>query len=138
MRSTFTKYGGNLGETGSVSFSFDRVGEVSFKPEVGDADTVMMAALEAGADDVQSDESGHVITCAFGELSEVASKLEADLGEPDSVNIVWKPQTMTEVDEDKAQTLMKLVSTLEDDDDVQNVFANFEVSEEVLARLTAA
>ncbi|MGI9464378.1 MAG: YebC/PmpR family DNA-binding transcriptional regulator [Aestuariivirgaceae bacterium] len=138
VRSTFTKYGGNLGETGSVSFMFDRVGEVSYKADAGDADTVLMAALEAGADDVVSDGNGHMITCAFGDLGEVASVLESELGEPASVNTVWRPQTTTDVDEEKAGTLMKLVDALEDDDDIQNVYANFEISEDVLAKLTAA
>ncbi len=138
VRSYFTKHGGNMGETGSVSFMFDKVGEVVFKPEAGDADTVMMAAIEAGADDVASDEDGHIVTCAFENLGEVSAALEQALGEPESVNIVWKPQTMTEVDEDKAATLMKLMAALDDDDDVQNVFSNFQVSDEVMARLTAA
>jgi len=138
VRSYFTKHGGNMGETGSVSFMFDKVGEVVFKPEAGDADTVMMAAIEAGADDVTSDEDGHIVTCAFENLGEVSAALEQALGEPESVNIVWKPQTMTEVDEDKAATLMKLMAALDDDDDVQNVFSNFQVSDEVMARLTAA
>jgi YebC/PmpR family DNA-binding regulatory protein len=138
VRSYFTKHGGNMGETGSVSFMFDKVGEIVFKPEAGDADTVMMAAIEAGADDVASDEDGHIVTCAFENLGEVSAALEGALGEPESVNIVWKPQTMTEVDEEKAATLMKLMATLDDDDDVQNVFSNFQVSDEVMARLTAA
>ena len=138
VRSTFTKYGGNLGETGSVSFMFDRVGEISFKADVGDADTVMMAAIEAGADDVTSDEDGHVIICGFEDLGDVAAALEAELGEPVGVNIIWRPQTSTDVDEDKAGTLMKLVDALEDDDDIQNVYANFDISEEVMSKLTAA
>jgi YebC/PmpR family DNA-binding regulatory protein len=138
VRSYFTKHGGNMGETGSVSFMFDKVGEVVFKPEAGDADTVMMAAIEAGADDVASDEDGHIVTCAFENLGEVSAALEQALGEPESVNIVWKPQTVTEVDEDKAATLMKLMAVLDDDEDVQNVFSNFQVSDEVMARLTAA
>ncbi len=138
VRAAFSKFGGNLGESGSVAFMFDRVGEVTYKPETGDPDTVMMAAIEAGAEDVQSNDDGHVVTCAFGDLGDVASKLEEELGEPDGVTIVWKPQTSTQLEEDKAETLMKLIATLEDDDDVQNVFSNFEVSEEVLARLTAA
>ncbi len=138
VRSYFTKFGGNMGETGSVSFMFDKVGEITYKLDAGDADTVMMAAIEAGADDVASDDDGHVIICAFENLGEVSSTLEKELGEADSVNIVWKPQTMTDLDEDKASTLMKLMGALEDDDDVQNVFSNFEVSDEVMAKLTAA
>jgi YebC/PmpR family DNA-binding regulatory protein len=123
VRSYFTKFGGNMGETGSVSFMFDKVGEITYKPDAGDADTVMMAAIEAGADDVASDENGHVIICTFENIGDVSSALEKELGEADSVNIVWKPQTMTDVDEDKASTLMKLMGALEDDDDVQNVFS---------------
>ena len=138
VRSTFTKFGGNLGETGSVAFMFDRVGEIAYKPDAGDAETVLLAAIEAGADDVVSDDNGHIITCAFGSLGEVSSALEGDLGEAERVNAVWKPQTSTDVDEEKAGTLMKLVGALEDDDDIQNVYSNFEISEEVLAKLTAA
>ena len=138
VRSVFTKSGGALGETGSVSFMFDRVGEIVYKPDAGDADTVLEAAIEAGAQDVQSDDDGHVIICAFEDLGEVSSALEASLGEADSVNPVWKPQTPTELDEEKAESLMKLIGALEDDDDVQNVYSNFEISDELLERLTAA
>ena len=137
VRSTFAKYGGNLGESGSVAFMFDRVGEITYKPEAGDADTVMMAAIEAGAEDVESNDDGHLITCAFTDIGDVSSALEKELGEAESVNPTWKPQTTAELDEDKAGTFMKLVEILEDDDDVQNVYSNFEVSEEVLAKLTA-
>ncbi len=136
VRSTFGKFGGNMGETGSVSFMFDRVGEIIYKPEAGDADTVMEAAIEAGADDVISDENGHTIICMFEDLGAVSSALTEALGEPESVKAIWKPQTMTELDEDKAGTMLKLIAALEDDDDVQNVYSNFEVSDEVLAKLT--
>ncbi len=138
VRSYFTKSGGSLGETGSVSFMFDRLGEITYKPGVGSADAVLEAAIEAGAEDVQSGEEAHVVTCAFEDLGEVSKALEAALGEADSVKVVWRPQTMTALDEDKAQSMMKLLDTLDDDDDVQNVFSNFEVSDEVLAKLTAA
>jgi YebC/PmpR family DNA-binding regulatory protein len=138
VRSTFAKNGGNLGETGSVSFMFDRVGEIVFSPEAGDADTMLEAAIEAGAEDVMSDANGHTILCGFGDVSDVASALENALGEPQSVNIVWKPQNGIEVDEAKAQTLMKLMAALDDDDDVQNTYANFEISDEVMEKLTAA
>ncbi|MFN7101310.1 MAG: YebC/PmpR family DNA-binding transcriptional regulator [Pseudorhizobium sp.] len=137
VRSTFSKAGGALGETGSVSFSFDHVGEITYKLSVGDADAVMEAAIEAGADDVATDEEGHVITCAFESLGEVTKALEASLGEAETVKTVWKPQNTVPVDEEKAQSLMKLIDTLEDDDDVQNVYSNFEVSDEVMARLSA-
>ncbi|MBB4006651.1 YebC/PmpR family DNA-binding transcriptional regulator [Allorhizobium taibaishanense] len=137
VRSTFSKSGGALGETGSVSFSFDKVGEIVYKASVGDADAVMEAAIEAGAEDVVSDEDGHTIICGFEDMNEVSKALEAALGEADSVKAVWKPQNTVPVDEEKAQSLMKLIETLEDDDDVQNVYSNFEVSEEVMAKLSA-
>src|SRR5690606_36522678 len=123
-------------ETGFVGFMFSRVGEIVYKTAVGDADTVMEAEIEAGAEDVQSDEEGHVIICAFEDLSEVSKALEAALGEAESIKAIWKPQTSAPVDEEKAQSVLRLISTLEDDDDVQNVYANFEVSEEILAKLS--
>ncbi|MGR6429362.1 YebC/PmpR family DNA-binding transcriptional regulator [Rhizobium sp. PAMB 3174] len=137
VRSTFTKAGGALGETGSVSFSFDRVGEIVYKLEVGDEDTVMEAAIEAGADDVESSEDGHTIYCAFEDIGEVSKALESVVGEAESVKAVWKPQNTIPVDEEKAQSLMKLIDNLEDDDDVQNVYSNFEISDEVMAKLSA-
>ncbi|KXG86182.1 YebC/PmpR family DNA-binding transcriptional regulator [Agrobacterium bohemicum] len=137
VRSIFTKAGGVLGETGSVSFSFDRVGEITYKASVGDADSVMEAAIEAGADDVESSEDGHTIICGFEAMNEVSKALEAALGEADSVKSIWKPQNTVPVDEEKAQSLMKLIDNLEDDDDVQSVYSNFEVSEEIMARLSA-
>ncbi|KZK85902.1 putative transcriptional regulatory protein [Pseudovibrio sp. Ad13] len=135
VRSYFTKYGGSMGETGSVSFMFDRVGELVYKPEAGDADTVMEAGIEAGADDVESDEDGHTIICAFEDLSDVSKALEEALCEAESVKIIWKPQNLVEVNEEKAGTIMKLMDALEDDDDVQNVFSNFDISEEIMAKL---
>ncbi|MEB3045201.1 MULTISPECIES: YebC/PmpR family DNA-binding transcriptional regulator [Rhizobium] len=137
VRSIFTKAGGALGETGSVSFSFDHVGEITYKLSAGDADKMMEAAIEAGADDVETDEDGHYITCAFEALGEVSKALEASLGEAETVKAVWRAQNNVPVDEEKAQSLMKLIDSLEDDDDVQNVYSNFEVSEEVLAKLSA-
>ncbi len=135
VRSTFTKNGGNLGETGSVGFMFDRKGEVTYPPEVGDADTVMMAAIEAGAEDVESTEDGHVIYCADTDLNEVSTALEAALGESDSTKLVWRPTTTTEMDLESMQKLMKLIDALEDDDDVQRVTANFEASDDVMEAL---
>ncbi|MCE8513976.1 YebC/PmpR family DNA-binding transcriptional regulator [Ruegeria pomeroyi] len=135
VRSTFTKHGGNLGETGSVGFMFERKGEVIYPAEVGDADTVMMAAIEAGAEDVESSEEGHIIYCADTDLNEVSNALEAELGESDSTKLVWKPSTTTELDLEAMQKLMKLVDALEDDDDVQRVTTNFEASDEVMAAL---
>ncbi len=138
VRSTFGKQGGNLGETGSVSFMFERKGEIVYTAEAGDADTVMMAAIEAGAEDVESSEDGHVIYCADTDLNEVATALEDTLGESESTKLIWKPTTTTPLDLDGAQKLMRLVEALEDDDDVQRVTANFEISDEVLEQLGAA
>ena len=137
VRATFSKNGGALGESNSVAFMFDRVGEVYYPASAGDADTVMEAAIEAGADDVVSDAEGHTIYCGFEAIGDVSSALEASLGEAESVNPVWKPQTMTPVDAEKGATLMKLIAALEDDDDVQNVYANFEMSDEDMAKLSA-
>jgi YebC/PmpR family DNA-binding regulatory protein len=138
VRAAFTKYGGNLGATGAVAHMFSHVGEIVYPASVGSADKVLDAAIEAGADDVVSDADGHVIACGFESLGTVAGALEAALGDPRSVKIVWKPNLSTQVDEDKAEAIMKMIAMLEDDDDVQNVFANFEVSEDVLKKLTAA
>ncbi|MGI9483459.1 MAG: YebC/PmpR family DNA-binding transcriptional regulator [Hyphomicrobiales bacterium] len=138
VRSHFTKHGGNMGETGSVSFMFDRVGEIVYSTEAGDGDKVFEAAIEAGAEDVQSDDNGHIIICAFDDLGEVSKTLEELLGAAESVKPTWKPQTMTPLDEDKAGTMMKLLSVMDDDEDVQNIYSNFEVSDEVMEKLTAA
>lgn len=135
VRSYFTKGGGNMGQTGSVSHGFDRLGEISYPAKVGSADDVMMAALEAGADDVDSDEDGHWVYCKVEDLSAVTEALEAALGEATEAKLIWKPQTRTEVDLDTAQKLMKLIDLLEDDDDVQTVTHNFDVPEDVAAQL---
>ena len=135
VRSTFSKNGGNLGETGSVGFMFERKGEVSYGVDAGDGDTVMMAAIEAGAEDVESSEDGHIIWCLDTDLNEVSSVLEAELGESLSTKLIWKPTTTTELDLEGMQKLMKLVDALEDDDDVQRVTANFEASDEVMDQL---
>ncbi|MBM9595301.1 YebC/PmpR family DNA-binding transcriptional regulator [Roseitranquillus sediminis] len=137
VRSTFGKHGGNLGETGSVAFMFDRKGQVTYALSAGDADDVMMAAIEAGAEDVESSEEGHVVWCADTHLGEVSAKLEEQLGESESAKLVWKPQTTTELGMEDTQKLLRLIDALEDDDDVQNVTANFEVSDEVMAELSA-
>ncbi len=137
IRSYFTKNGGAMGESGSVAFMFDRVGQISYPLGAGSADAVLEAAIEAGAEDVKSDEEGHIIICGFGDLGEVAKNLEQVLGEAETVKAVWQPQTMTALDEEKAGTMMKLLGILDDDDDVQAVYSNFEVSDQVLAKLTA-
>jgi YebC/PmpR family DNA-binding regulatory protein len=138
VRSYFTKSGGAMGETGSVAFMFDKVGEIIYPAAAGDADRIMEAAIEAGADDVVSDENGHTIITAFEDLNDVSTALEQSLGEAESVRTIWRPQTGTPVDEEKAVSVMKLIANLDDDDDVQNVYANFEVDDEVMARLSAA
>ncbi len=135
VRSYFAKNGGNLGETGSVSFMFDRVGEIAYKPGAGDADTVMMAALEAGASDVESDDDGHWIYCADTDLNEVTVALEAALGDSDTARLIWKPQSLTALDLEAAVRVLKLIDTLEDDDDVQSVIGNFEVPDDVMAEM---
>lgn len=135
VRSYFTKHGGDMGQTGSVSFMFDRVGEIMYPLAAGDADTVMEAALDAGAEDVETDADGHWITTADSELAEVSAALEATLGESETAKLIWKPHAATDVDLETATKLMKLLDALEDDDDVQNVTGNFEISDEVAAQL---
>ena len=135
VRSTFTKNGGNLGETGSVGFMFERKGEVVYNADAGDADTVMEAAIEAGAEDVESSEEGHIIICADTDLNEVSTALEAALGESETAKLIWQPTTTTELGLEDMQKLMKLIDALEDDDDVQRVTTNVEATDEVMAQL---
>jgi YebC/PmpR family DNA-binding regulatory protein len=137
VRATFGKNGGNLAETGSVSFMFDRKGQIVYAASAGTEDEVMEAAIEAGAEDVESSEDEHIIYTDAGDLSEVSTALEEVLGEAESTRLVWRPQTLTEVDESTGATLMKLIAALEDDDDVQTVTANFEMSDEVLEALAS-
>ena len=135
VRSVFSKNGGNLGETGSVGFMFERKGEVAYGVDAGDADTVLMAAIEAGAEDVESSEEGHLIWCQDTDLNDVSNALETELGESQSTKLIWKPTTTTELDLEGMQKLMKLIDALEDDDDVQRVTANFEASDEIMDQL---
>ena len=132
VRSTFTKAGGNLGETGSVGFMFDRKGQILYPVAAGDADTVMMAAIEAGAEDCESSEDGHVIICGDTDLHEVSNALEAELGESESAKLIWKPNISSEVDLEGLAKVMKLVEALEDDDDVQTVTTNIDASDEIM------
>ncbi len=138
VRAVFTKHNGNLGATGSVSHMFTHVGEITYKGQAGSADTMLEAAIEAGAEDVQSDPAQHVIVCSFDNLGTVAGALESKLGEASSVRTVWRPNLTTSVEEDNALTIMKMIAALEDDEDVQHVYANFEISEDILKKLTAA
>jgi YebC/PmpR family DNA-binding regulatory protein len=137
VRAIFTKAGGALGETGSVSFSFDHVGEIVYPLSAGDADKMMEAAIEAGADDVVTDEDGHTIYCAFEAMGEVTKALEGMLGEASTVKPIWRPQNAVPVDEERAQSLMKMTDSLEDDDDVQNVYTNMDIPDDVMAKLSA-
>ena len=137
IRSAFSKLGGSLGETGSVAFQFDRIGEIRFPAEAADAEAMLMAAIEAGAENCQSSEDGHEITCAPDDLASVRDSLEAKLGSPEAAHLGWRPQTMVPVADDQAETLFKLLEALDDSDDVQRVVANFEVDDAVLERLSA-
>src|SRR5579864_6213606 len=135
VRAIFTKYGGNLGETGAVSFMFERLGEIAYPREAGSDDAVMEAAIEAGAQDVESDDGGHVIYSAFEDLGAVAEALEAALGPAKSTGVIWKPKTETPIAGDDAARLVKLLEALDDDDDVQNVYGNYQIDDAELERL---
>jgi YebC/PmpR family DNA-binding regulatory protein len=137
VRSIFAKNGGNMGETGSVSFMFDRVGRIVYPPAAGSEDKVMEAAIEAGADDVESDEESHTVYTAFEQLSEVAQALEGPLGDPKSTSIVWRPKSLTPLTGDGVSTLLKLIDALDDDDDVQNVYSNEDIAEAELEKLAS-
>jgi YebC/PmpR family DNA-binding regulatory protein len=137
VRASFTKSGGNLAETGAVSFMFDRVGVVEYDATVASADQMFEAAIEAGAEDVVSGEGGHEIYTTQESLREVAKGLEAKFGEPRKAALVWKPQNTVAVDDEQGEKLLRLLETLNEHDDVQNVYANFEVSDAVVARVSA-
>lgn len=137
VRSAFAKYGGNLGESNSVAFMFDRVGQLIYPVAAASADDMFEAALEAGADDVESAEESHEITCAPEDFNAVREALDTRFGAPEEAGLTWKPQNTIALDEDKAATLLKLLDVLDDNDDVQSVSANFEISDEVMAKLTA-
>ncbi|MGU3494696.1 YebC/PmpR family DNA-binding transcriptional regulator [Xanthobacteraceae bacterium A53D] len=135
VRSYFTKSGGNLGETGSVSFMFDRIGVIEYEVAKVDADALLEAAIEAGADDVSSDEETHEVVCALENLAEVQKALEATFGEPRKSALVWRPQNTIAVDDETGEKLLRLVETLEDNDDVQKVTANFALSDALIEKL---
>jgi len=137
VRAAFSKHGGNLGETGSVGFMFNRVGQIVYPASVGSPDEVLEAAIEAGAENAESGEEEHEITCPVEDFNDVREALEQALGEPQSAGLTWKPMNTVAVDEDQAQTLMKLIDVLDDNDDVQQVSANFEIGDDVMAKLTA-
>lgn len=135
IRSFFTKSGGNLGETGSVSFMFDRTGIIEYDRSVADDDTVLDAAIEAGADDVVSGEGGHEIYASTESYRDVAKALEARFGEPRKAALIWKPQNTVAVDDETGEKLLKLMDLLNEHDDVQNVYANFEISDALVAKM---
>ncbi len=144
VRSYFTKFGGQMADTGSVSFMFDRVGEIKYPLKAGSADAVFEAAIEAGAADVETDpgdgdedEGGHIIYTGFEDFNDVVDALAKALGDPKSTGIIWKPQATTAVNGDPVRTLMKLLDALNDDDDVQNVYTNADISDEEMAALGA-
>ena len=137
VRATFSKNGGNLAETGAVSFMFDHVGVVEYDAGKGSADQMLEAAIEAGAEDVVSNENGHEIYTTQESLREVAKVLEAKFGEPRKAALVWKPQNTVAVDDAQGEKLLKMIDTLNDNDDVQNVYANFEVSDALVAKMSA-
>jgi YebC/PmpR family DNA-binding regulatory protein len=137
VRATFTKSGGSLAETGAVAFMFSRIGVVEYDAAKASADAMIEAAIEAGADDVTSNEIGHEIICAPDSLHEVARALEAKFGEPRTSGLMWRPQNSVPVADEEGEKILRLIETLEDNDDVQNVYANFEVSDSLMARMSA-
>ncbi len=138
LRAAFTKMGGNLGETGCVSFMFDRVGEITYPTDKASSDDMFEAALEAGASNVESDNEFHEINCEADDFASVRDALEKQYGEPERQGLIWKPNLTTELGEDQASSVLKLIDVLEDNDDVQSVTANFEVSDEIMEKLMAA
>lgn len=137
IRAAFSKHGGNLGETGSVSFMFEHVGSIEYKVDAATAEAIFEVALEAGATDVESDATTHQVTCATDDLGTVRDALEAKFGAPESARMDWRPLTTVPIDEQAASTLFKLIDMLDDNDDVQRVATNFDVDEEVMERLSA-
>lgn len=138
IRAIFGKNGGNLGESGSVGFMFDRIGEVIYPASIGSADMIFEAAVEAGAENAESDEETHIITCAPDDFAAVREALEEKLGEAEKAGLAWRPNVQAPVDEEQAAQILKLIDALEDSDDVQTVTTNFEVDEAVMSKLTGA
>jgi YebC/PmpR family DNA-binding regulatory protein len=137
VRATFTKNGGNLATTGAVSFMFEHVGVVEYDAKVASADAMLDAAIEAGAEDVTSSEDGHAIFTTPATLSDVAKALESKFGEPRKAALLWKPQNTVAVDDETGEKLLRLIESLDESDDVQNVYANFEVSDALMAKMSA-
>jgi YebC/PmpR family DNA-binding regulatory protein len=137
VRASFTKSGGNLAETGAVSFMFDHVGVIEYDAKAASAETMFEAALEAGADDVVSSDGTHEVYAASDTFGSVAKTLEAKFGEPKKASLVWRPQNTVAVDDEQGEKLLKLIDNLNDHDDVQNVYANFEISDALLQKMSA-
>jgi YebC/PmpR family DNA-binding regulatory protein len=137
VRATFTKAGGNLAETGAVSFMFSHVGLIEYDAKVGSADAMLEAAIDAGADDVQSSDAGHEVYAGQETFRDVAAALEKKFGEARKAAMVWKPQNTIAVDDEQGEKLLKLMETLNEHDDVQNVYANFEVSDALMQKMSA-
>ena len=135
VRAAFSKFGGSLGETGSVSFMFDKVGQIIYTASVSDAENMFEAALEAGAQDVDTDEDNHVITTAPEDFNTAREALDETFGAPEEAQLTWVAQNTLDVDEDQARTLLKFIDTLEDNDDVQSLSFNFEISDDVMTKL---
>ena len=136
VRATFAKAGGNLGETGAVSFGFDRLGCVTYPADTASADEMFEAAIEAGAEDCESTDEEHSLYCEVDHLHEAAQALEQKFGEAAEVKIIWRPQNNIELDDEKGEKLLRLLDALEENDDVQNVYANFEVSDALIEKLS--
>jgi YebC/PmpR family DNA-binding regulatory protein len=137
IRSAFAKHGGALGETNSVSFLFSRLGVIRYPVATADADAMLEGAIEAGAQNVESDPDGHEITAAADDFFAVRDALEAQFGEPESARLEWRPNTAVALDEERAAAVIKLIDALDDSDDVQNVYANFDIPEAVMQKLSA-
>ena len=135
VRSYFTKSGGALAETGAVSFMFDHVGRIEYPVAAASEDAMMEAAIEAGADDVASSEDGHEVITTLEALRDVSKALEAKFGEPRRAALVWRAQNSIAVDDDTGEKILRLVGSLEDNDDVQNVYAHFEISDALMAKM---
>ncbi|MEZ5691782.1 MAG: YebC/PmpR family DNA-binding transcriptional regulator [Rickettsiales bacterium] len=135
IRAAFSKFGGTMGESGSVSFMFDYIGRIVYKAEIATQDGMFEAAIEVGADNCEFDDNTHIISCALEQFGQVRDGLENRFGEPESAKMIWQPKNTVSVDEEQARTLLKMIDLLDDNDDVQEVFSNFEISDDILQRI---
>ena len=135
VRSSFSKFGGSLAETGAVSFMFDKVGQIIYPIEIADAEAMFDVALEAGANNVASEDDNHIITTSSEDFNTVRENIEQQFSDPEEAGLIWQPQNSISVEEANALTLLKLFDALDEIEDVQNVFANFEISDEIMTKL---